>query len=340
MICVCNNTMHRHGNRRSPILDYEDGAFLGVESVVTRFLCPLCGKTDRHEVPELQSGFRMSVRAADAIVEAALEKGIGGAAMVAEIDRSSVSRLISSRADEYLAFNERPEFARLSVGSTNTVVSDIMSGDAVACFDGLDCSKLSKWLSRPTRPVIFPDAEIAPQVLGWKDLAVVSLTKQVFLSLIDGPIRRASRKMAALVKDAVGIDVASNLLAAKTSALAPRQSADLARIAAPGTPARNFLRLRDRFISIYDAPGLAEARKRLIDAIDDCTDVWKEIFSPVLEFLAIYRPLILSHPVSLLVRSPCPALSMQGPSSLLTVALSKRLRPEFKHSFEASPRFA
>ncbi|MCV9964103.1 hypothetical protein OIU34_19665 [Pararhizobium sp. BT-229] len=326
--------MHRHGNRRSPVLDYDDGVFSPAEAAVSRFLCPRCGKTSRREEPELQAGFRMSVRAADALVGVALDEGIGGAASAASIDRSSVSRLVSARAEEYLASKDRPELARLSAESANIVVSDAMSGHAVACFDRLDNPILPNWLSRPTPPVIFPDAEIAPRVMGWKDMAVVSLTKHVFLSMIDGPIRRAARKMAALVKDGMGIDRVSELLASKASSLSPREAADLARMAAPGTPARNFLRLRDRFLGLYDAPGLAEARKRLTDTVNDCTDVWKDIFSPVLEFLVVYRPLILSHPVSLIVRSPSPAMAMKGPASLLTIAISRRFRHEHRHALE------
>lgn len=340
MFCACGNPMHRHGNRRSPILDYADGAFAAVEAAVSRFLCPRCGKTDRREVPELQSGFRMSMRAADAIVEVALEEGIGGAANIAEIDRSSVSRLISARADGYLASSDRPELARLSVSNGNIVVCDALSGDAVACFDKLECSSLSKWLSRPILPVVVPDAEIAPRVLGWKDITTVSLTKHAYLSLLDGPIRRAARKMAMIAKDVLGIDRVCDLLATKTSTLGPRDAADLARLAAPGTPARNFLRLRDRFLGLYDAPGLAEARRRFDTLVTDCTDVWREIFTPVLDFLAVYRPMILSHPVALLVRSPLPVMAMQGPANLLTVGLARQLRAEYRHEMTNAPRLA
>jgi hypothetical protein len=331
--------MHRHGNRRSPVLDYDDGVFSAVEAAVSRFLCPRCGKTSRREEPEIQSGFRMSVRAAEAIIDVAIDEGIGSAADAALIDRSSVSRLVSARAEEYLASTDRPELARLSAENANIVVYDAMSGDAVACFDRLDNPTLPNWLSRPTLPVILPDTEIAPRVLGWKDQTVVSLTKHVFLSLIDGPMRRAARKMAALVRNTVGIDRVADLLSAKTATLAPRDAADLARIAAPGTPARNFLRLRDRFVGIYDPSGLAEARKRLTDVVNDCTDAWRDIFAPVLEFLTIYRPLILSHPASLIVRSPAPAMAMQGPASLLTIAMSKSLRSDPRHVLHASPRF-
>lgn len=340
MICACGNNMHRHGNRRSPVLDYEDGVFAGVDAAVARFLCPRCGKTSRREEPELQAGFRMSVRAAEAIIDIALDEGIGGAANAASIDRSSVSRLVSARADEYLASNDRPELARLSSENATIVVSDAMGGSPVAYFDRLDSPALPDWLSRPTLPVILPDAEIAPRVLAWRDRTVVALTKQVFLSLIDGPMRRAARKMATLLRDGVGIDRAADLLAARTVSLVPRDAADLARIAAPGTPARNFLRLRDRFVGIYDTSGLAEARKRLTDVVNDCTDAWKDIFGPVLEFLSAYRPMILSHPASLIIRRPVPAMVMQGPASLLTLAIRRKPRLEHRYSLDASPRFA
>jgi hypothetical protein len=281
----------------------------------------------------------MSERASQAILQLAIDDGINVAATVASIDRSSVSRLVSAKTDEYLAANERPDLASLSWESANIVVSDALGGGPVAYFDRLINPALPNWLSKPTLPVVLPDAKIAPHILAWTDRTAVTLTKHAFLSLIALPLRRAARKMSALIKTTFDIERVSDLLSAKVSSLSTVDALEISRIAAPGTPARNFLRIRDRFLGIYDAVGISEARARLADTIDACADAWKDIFSPVIDFLTAYKPMILSHPACLIACSPAPRIGAQGPANLLTLGIRRNYVPECHYSRDTSPQY-
>lgn len=344
MICNCGQNMHRHGSRRSPMVDYEDNAFVASEASVTRFLCPHCGSTSSLETPEGEKGFRLSVRAADAILETALSGGIAEAAALASIDRSSVSRLLASRADAYLASNVRPNVSCVGAVGGGVHVWDAETGSVAACFDKVDDHRLVNWLSSPSPALVLPDPEVAPRVLGWSNNLRVALTKPTYLSLLVTPLRRAARKMAAVIVGGAtkGVERIAELLVAPQTGLRIDQAMELSRIASNGMPARHFLRLRDRICGICDVVDLENGRQRLAAVIEDCQGAWADIFAPVLDFLSAYREVILTYSVALLTPAPVQRLQMAGPANLLTLAAARGLlhKPELTRSLKSSPRLS
>lgn len=321
--CVCGTTMHRHGSRKSPVLHHAERAFEQIEAEVQRFLCPKCGTSSKLERPETEPGFKMTQVAAVEIERLALQHGITATAGLSGLDKSSISRLIASRADRAVFAARPPKAAALQAAANGSVVvTDLETLEARAVFTGPVDERLVDWLGcAPT--AAFPDAAIAPHCLSWAGRIQACLTKDVFLGMLAKPLLAAARRLASrLGTKPSEEDQVARLLTSDQGSLTFEETTRLAKIASPGTPGRHFLKLKDRLGRICEAENSQEATGRLNRWIAQCEESWTDIFSPVLQFLSAYRPLMFNHAMSLVVEMPVLTRKFDGPASLINLSLA------------------
>lgn len=323
--------MHRHGVRQLAILDFASGRFAPSTATVQRFLCRGCGATRGIETPEVERGSKISRSAAEELARLVLRHGITASAERAGIDKSSLSRLIASRAGNHVDGTRRPEAATLSMVRPGCLaVGDVRSGRTMAFFDGPNDQRLLPWLSTPKPAILLPDEQVAPLALSWLSRFQIVLSQKTFGKLLSPLISKAARRMASyLSPKACSEEECARLFAADPSELSDIDSATLAKLAAPGTPGRHFIKLRDRVQRLHFSCDLDEGRARLETWLSDCKDTWASIFAPVVAFVQAYRPLILSHELALTAPVPAPKLKVHGPTNVLNLRL-KSEKPEMK----------
>lgn len=266
----------------------------------------------------------MTISAANEIERLVINGGITSAASIARLDKSSISRLISARADRIIKSTEPPRATALAnLGAGALAAADLTRGQVRAVFIGPDDSRLLQWLS-PRKTTIFPDAAIAAHCLTWQERVRAALTADVFEAMLVKPLRQAAQKMAIfLSKGPSDLREVTRLLTANPVGMNFEDTTSLSKLAAAGTPARHFLKMRDRLTCIHDASTLEDGMRKLTSWLGECHGTWADIFQPVVQFLKAYMPLLLKHPLSLTSKIPVLSRRFDGPANVYNLILAR-----------------
>jgi hypothetical protein len=306
--------MHRHGSRSILVTDYQDEKFIDMQASVQRFRCPRCAATVGMETPEIEQGFKITKTASDMIVDTTLQNDIQTCSETSGVDKSTISRLLTSKADSILLSQPNLKTCRLQMLRPSLLaVLNQNTSEVVGYLPGISRYPVLSLLEKLNVETVIPCPETAPHTLPWQKIMTITLTGSDFAKIVRTLFKRSANKVVGLLKlpDSVTPAAATNLLGADLSTLSVADNITLAQIAPAGTPARGFMRLKDRLLAVHNAPDLTTARKLLTQWKDDCRDIWRTVFSNVLSFLDAYKDLILSNPYALQ-----PAATYTGPSTL------------------------
>jgi hypothetical protein len=295
MICACGREMNRNGVRSQKITDYDDGKFFTNFAEVKRFRCSTCGTSDNWYVPEIEEGFRLSRNAADTIIDRSISGGMRRAGEEAGVDSASVSRLVTSRANRLLNTVERPRIARLDQLENNSIaIADAMTGETIACFYNLEDTRLHGWLMTPYPSVIMPSAAIVAKTVRWVDFKValaVDTALEMLRPLIAKAEQRFEHKRSHFERRGISQAVADS----------------------------HFIRIREKLYYAFEAADITSAKQQISAWIENCKELWSDVFTPVISYLQTYQECLFSH-VACLHRPQTLRLDFKGPANLMTLA--------------------
>ena len=306
--------MHRHGSRSVSVTDHNGGRFCDYQAQVQRFRCPRCLSTNGIETPELERGFKLTRAAADELVSAALSDDLQACSDTSGVDKSTISRLLSARADALFDQVKEIRTCRLQLMRPSVLaVLDQQHSTPLGFLAGISNKVVEDCLERIGAETVIPCPQTAPHSLSWTNKLTVTLSRSDFSALLKGLVRDAAKKVIDLIKlpESLTSGNALHLLTSDPAALSLQDNIVLAQLAPAGTPARGFMRMRDRLHEVHKAADLTSARGKLAKWREDCKDLWGVVFSGVVRFLDSYKNIILTNPYALQ-----PAVSYRGPSIL------------------------
>ncbi len=314
LICECGHQMHRHGSRNILVTDHAEGNFRDHQARVQRYRCPHCLSTSSMETPELEEGFKLTRSAADEIITVALSNDIQGCSEVSGVDKSTISRLLTSRADAFLSRISDIKTCRLQLMRPSVLaLVDQQRSTPLGFLPGVSSKVVGDFLERMGVETVIPCPKTAPHSLSWTKKMAVTLSRTDFAVIIKDLLKDAAKKIVDMIKLPEGMSSGSavHLLTSDMAALSLQDNVILAQLAPAGTPARGFLRMRDRLVSVHRATDLTSARAQLARWKEDCKDLWGVVFSGVVRFLVSYKDIILANQYALQ-----PAASYRGPAIL------------------------
>lgn len=347
-LCACGALTHKHGYRQISVSDFDNltQKIVEVDVDVTRYLCRSCGQSLSFESTEIEPGFRMSKACADILVETAVALGVGETAKRFLMDKSVVSRLLSSRSGRKLQSLDFKGLTGLRSIRPNLVEAyDYLTGAPKAYFSGVHDENLKKIIGGDSRVHVAPDVELLPFVAKWLGKDKIVMSAVVFSGFMEKLMGKAARKMAKhLCRFELPENKLEQLLCKSARELDREEQADFARLNAPGSPARKFFDMKSRITNLYRTHDLRIAKKRLDSWLADCVGAWADIFSPVVDFLNTWKPAILQHPYSLNVPSLSNVRMANMPASVLTLRLQRPISPKAEkkltRDFRSEPKLA
>jgi len=327
--CECGHQMHRHGSRSVMVRDHHGDQYIDLLANIQRFRCPSCASTNGVETPEIEQGFKITKAAAEKIIDTALHRDIQACSEISGVDKSTISRLLSSKADELLLKQPTFKTCRLKVLRPSLLaLLNQSTHEAIGFLPGGKIHSVANILERLGVETVIPCPEIAPHAFSWRSVMSVTLTANDFATMVSTLLRRAALKMIGTLKlpDSVTASTAANLLSSDLSRLSVSENIALSKLAPAGTPARGFMRMRDRLLAVHNAPDLTTARTLLSKWKEDCRDTWRTVFSGVLRFLETYKDMILTNPYSLQPAASYSVPAALRPANIMTIQLH-RSRP-------------
>lgn len=327
-ICECGHQMHRHGSRSILVTDHAGGIFRDHQARVQRYRCPDCLTTSGIETPELEEGFKLTRVAADEIITIALSNDIQGCSEVSGVDKSTISRLLTSRADAVLNQIKDIKTCRLQLIRPSVLaLVDQQRSTPLGFLPGISSKVVGNFLERIGVETVIPCPETAPYSLSWTKRMAVTLSRTDFALILKGLLKDAAKKVVDMIKLPENISAGSavQLLTADMAALSLQDNVTLARLAPTGTAARGFLRMRERLISVHMATDLTSARRQLAKWKEDCKDLWRVIFSDVVRFLDSYKDIILSNQYALQPAAAYRGPAILRPANVMTIQLHRKL---------------
>jgi hypothetical protein len=308
------------------VRDHHGDQYIDLMANIQRFRCPSCASTSGIETPEIEQGFKITKAAAGKIIDAALHSDIQTCSEMSGVDKSTISRLLSSKAETLLLSQPTFKTCRLKVLRPSLLaLLNQSTQEAVGFLPGGKMHYVPNILERLGVETVIPCPEIAPHTLSWRSSMAITLTANDFATMVSTLLKRAAQKMLGALKlpDSVTASSAVNLLSSDLSKLSVSENIALSKLAPAGTPARGFIRMRDRILAVHNAPDLTTARSLLAKWQEDCRDTWRTIFSGVLNFIETYKDLILTNPYSLQPAASYPLHAAFRPANIMTIQLHR-----------------
>lgn len=326
VVCNCGHQMHRHGSRQILVTDHNEGNYRDHFAQIQRFRCPSCLSTTGDETPKLEHGFKLTIAAADQLIQAALSHDIQTCSDLSGVDKSTISRLLSSRADGVIRKHTDIKACRLQLLRPSVLaIIDQGSSHTLGFLPGITSKAVENCLERMGVETVIPCPQTAPHSLSWTKKMSVSLSGTDFSSMLRNLLKDAARRVIEMTKLPENISASSALrmLTSDLSNLSMNDNIVLSQVARAGTPARGFIRMRDRLLAIHKAPNLTTARNQLSKWKEDCRDLWNVVFSGVVRFLDTYKALILTNPYALQPAAMYSGPSVMRPANVMTLQIHR-----------------
>jgi hypothetical protein len=324
MICDCGHQMHRHGSRSILVTDHQEGTYCDHFARIQRFRCPNCLSTNGIETPEIEQGFKITRAAADELVTAALSNDIQACSDASGVDKSTISRLLSSKADAAMLQHKDIKTCRLQLIRPSVLaVLDQTQSSTLGFLPGIAPKVVENWLDRMGVETVIPCPQTAPYSIPWMKKMSVTLSGSDFSIMLTGLIKNAARKVIDMIKlpESLSPSNALQLLTADLTTLSVSDNIALSRLAPAGTPARGFMRMRDRLLTVHKASDLTTARIQLESWKEDCRDLWRSVFSGVIRFLDTYKEIILRNSYALQPAATYSGPPIARPANVMTLQL-------------------
>lgn len=324
MACDCGHQMHRHGSRNILVTDHQEGAYCDHFARIQRFRCPNCFSTDGIETPEIEQGFKLTREAADKLVTAALSNDIQACSDISGVDKSTISRLLSAKADAAMLQHTDIKTCRLQLIRPSVLaILDQRHSSTLGFLPGITSKVVENCLERMGVETVIPCPDTAPHSFPWMKKMSVTLSGTDFAAMLRGLIKNAAKKVIEMTKlpENVSLSSALQLLTADLATLSVRDNIALSQLAPAGTPARGFMRMRDRLLAVHKASDLTTARGQLERWKDDCRDLWGVVFSGVVRFLNTYKDIILTNQYALQPAATYSGPPVMRPANVMTLQL-------------------
>lgn len=324
MVCDCGHQMHRHGSRNVLVTDHLEGAYCDHFARIQRFKCPNCSSTDGIETPEIEQGFKLTRAAADELVIAALSHDIQACSDASGVDKSTISRLLSSKADAAMRQLKDIKACRLQLIRPSVLaILDQRHCSTLGFLPGITSRAVESCLERMGVETVIPCPVTAPHSFPWMKKMSVTLSGMDFAVMLKGLIRSAAKKVIEMTKlpESVSSTSALQLLTADLTSLSVRDNIALSQLAPAGTPARGFMRMRDRLLAVHKASDLTTARGQLERWKSDCRDLWEVVFAGVIRFLDTYKHIILTNQYALQPAATYSGPPVMRPANVMTLQL-------------------
>lgn len=323
-----------NGIRTLRIVDWEEDSFVQSVAEVRRLRCAACGTTANQTFPTTEEGFRMSVEAADRVVERVLAAGLATAAEEAGMDRASVSRLIATRADRRLERTERPRLARMDLVAPGILcVADAATGLPAAFFSGCDDGRLLPWLSRPYPAVLVPDRNTLAAAMRWEGFRIAvdgGTAAAMARAVMARAALRCGRSFPASVAASARL---ARLLATSRAVADIAEDVTFAHVETVGPRLRHFMRMVARLEALLLDPEANPGNADIARWKADCGGIWSEVFQPVLVFLDTFAAVLFRRPGSFEPLELDPAL--RPPAGVMSLGLD---HPSGRRPFPSKPR--
>ncbi|TLX16186.1 hypothetical protein [Rhizobium sp. MHM7A] len=324
LVCGCGHQMHRHGSRNVLVTDHQDGTYCEHFARIQRFRCPNCLSTDGIETPEIEQGFKLTKAAADKLVTAALSNDVQACSDASGVDKSTISRLLTSKADAVMLQHRDIKTCRLQLIRPSVLaLLDQRHSSTLGFLPGIASNVVENCLERMGVETVIPCPETAPYSFPWIKKMSVTLSGADFAVMLKGLIKNAARKVIEMTKlpESLSPSSALQLLTSDLTTLSVNDNVALSQLAPAGTPARGFMRMRDRLLAVHKASDLTAARAQLEKWKEDCRDLWGIVFSGVVRFLDTYKDMILTNPYALQAAATYSGPPVMRPANVMTLQL-------------------
>lgn len=342
--CTCGSTMHRHGFRKITVRDVDRQCHIvTVEVDVEKFICPTCKSVVSLNGLTLEDGFRVTRRAADYIVETAMEKGIIAAADITGLDKATVSRLVSGRAESVIAqTNFNGLIGLRQIRPSLVEAYGYLDGKVFAYFSGPKDDLLRNAFLQSRQFCVVPDVMLLPHVAQWLKPHQLMISKMVFHSFYKTLMPRiAKRMMKRMPTKTMERDLVERILAKDFVDLNEKERLIYTELNAPGFMGRKYFKLKAQLSALFETHDVKIAALRLQNWLTSCEGIWRDVFQPIIEFIERWSASILKHPLALQSPAPFRFEAPFLPASVLNLQLGYRLgeKTKAKRRYKSEPAF-